>query len=200
MEPVAERFGVSPSGASRAPVRSRRMRNRVVFVAVTIVFASFAWSRSLLVTSTPIDADQLAMVMRAVDVLEDSGFAKEVFVLRYFANYRATDNWWNVHVGHSQAYAATNFPLGVVTLYEPFFRVSADDTERAAILFHEAQHLLGAGESTALETTWRQKSRFGWTAEQYGATKVWKNTREWTIVDVPSLFRCGADGADDCAP
>jgi len=200
MEPVAERFGVSSPATSRAPAPSRRLRNRVAFVTVTIVFACFAWSRSLLMTSTPIEADQLAVVMRSVDILEHAGFSKEVFALRYLANYRATDNWWNIHVGHSQAYAATNFPLGVVTLYEPFFLVAADDTERAAILLHEAEHLLGAGETAALETTWRQKSRLGWTEEQYGETKVWKNTREWTIADVPSLFHCGADGEGDCAP
>ena len=176
------------------------MGRRIAFVLGAIFLSIFAWSRSLLLTSTPIDDDQLAVVMRAVGVLEHAGFSKEVFVLRHFANYRATDNWWNAHVGHSQAYAATNFPLGVVTLYEPFFRVSADDTERAAILLHEAQHLLGAGESGALETTWRQKSRLGWTEEQYGGTKVWKNTREWTIAEISSLFRCGPDGASDCAP
>jgi hypothetical protein len=196
MEPLANRLVVPPSAASDAPAGSHRIR--VAFIAVTIVFASFAWSRSLLLTSTPIDVEQFAVVTRAVGKLEQAGFSKEVFVLRYLANYRATDNWWNRHVGHSQAYAATNFPLGVVTLYEPFFRIAVDDTERAAILLHEAQHLLGAGETSALETTWRQKARLGWTEERYGETKVWKNTREWTLDDVPSLFHCGADG--DCAP
>ena len=182
------------------PSPARSVGRRFVFVAIAIVFSMFAWSRSLLMTSTPIAPDQLPVVMRSVDILGHAGFSREVFVLRYFANYRATDNWWNIHVGHSQAYAATNFPLGVVTLYEPFFSVAVDDTERAAILLHEAQHLLGTGETSALETTWRQKSRLGWTEEQYGATKVWRNTREWTIDDVPSLFHCGADGESDCAP
>src|SRR5262252_3784799 len=166
MDPVGQRFRVSPSTTCHAQPRPRRLRNRVAFVAVTIVFASFAWSRSLLMTSTPIAAEQVPVVMRGVDILEHAGFSKEVFALRYLANYRATDNWWNIHVGHSQAYAATNFPLGVVTLYAPFFDVAADDTERAAILLHEAEHLLGAGETAALETTWRQKSRLGWTEEQ----------------------------------
>jgi len=200
MAPVVGRIGVPPSATVHAPAPSRRLRNRVAFVAVTIVFASFAWSRSLLMTSTPVAADQLPVVMRSVDLIEHAGFSKEAFVLRYLANYRATDNWWNIHVGHSQAYAATNFPLGVVTLYEPFFSVTVDDTERAAILLHEAQHLLGASETAALETTWRQKSRLGWTEDKYGETKVWRNTREWTISDVPSLFQCGADGQSDCAP
>jgi hypothetical protein len=189
---------VSPRLETEAP-RTRGIARRLLFVAGAIVFCIVAWSRSLLLTSTPIDDGQRQMVMRAVQALERAGFSREVIMLRHFANYRATDNWWNSYLGHSQAYAATNFPLGVVTLYAPFFRVAVDDTERAAILLHEAQHLLGAGEPAALELTWREKSRIGWTADKYGESKVWKNTKEWTTADVPSLFQCGADGHDDCA-
>ena len=117
--------------------------------------------------------------MQAIKVLEQAGFSREVVMLRHFANYRATDNWWNRYQGHQQAYAATNFPLGVVTLYRPFFTVAVDDTERAAILLHEAQHLFGAGEEEALQRVWDEKDRIGWTADTYGDTKVWKNTKEW---------------------
>lgn len=190
----------APSTTDASGSRVRANRRPIIFVAVTVLFASFAWSRSLLLTSTPIDEDQRLVVMRAVDVLDQAKFSREAFLLRHIANYRATDNWWNLHVGHSQAYAATNFPLGVMTLYEPFFESTSDDVERAAILLHEAQHMLGAGEASALETTWREKSWLGWTADKYGQTKVWKNTREWTGADVPSLFQCGDDGHGDCAP
>jgi ribosomal protein L40E len=179
---------------------TRGARRTLLIVAATIGLSIFAWSRSLLLTSTPIDASQRLMVMHSIETLERAGFTKEVIMLRHFANYRATDNWWNSYLGHQQAYAATNFPLGVVTLYAPFFHVATDDTERAAILLHEAQHLLGAAEPAALELTWREKSRLGWTAEKYGETKVWKNTNEWTITEVPSLFQCGADGHGDCVP
>jgi hypothetical protein len=140
------------------------------------------------------------MVMRSIALLEQAGFAKEVLMLRHFANYRATDNWWNVYLGHPDAYAATNFPLGVVTLYPPFFTAAVDDTERAAILLHEAQHLLGAGEETALDIVWRGKQRLGWTAAEYGQTRVWRNTREWTASGVPALFQCGASRDRDCVP
>src|SRR5690349_7499741 len=160
--------------------RPRGPGRRIAFMLGTIALCIFGWSRSLLLTSTPIDDAQRPIVLHAVAILEDAGFGKEVVMLRNFANYRSTDNWWNTYLGHSQAYAATNFPLGVVTLYDPFFRATTDDTERAAILLHEAEHLLGAGEPAALEATWRQKSRIGWTADKYGETKVWKNTREWT--------------------
>jgi hypothetical protein len=187
-----------PERAAQSP-QTRGVGRRLLFIVGAIVLSIFGWSRSLLLTSTPIDDGQRQVVMRAVDVLQRGGFSKEVVMLRHFANYRSTDNWWNAYLGHSQAYAATNFPLGVVTLYPPFFRVASDDVERAAILLHEAQHLLGAGEPAALEFTWRAKSRLGWTTEKYSETKVWKNTREWTTADVPSLFQCGGDGRGDCA-
>ena len=194
----------APSAEVKTPSahseQSRGMWRRIGFIAGAIVLCIFGWSRSLLLTSTPIDDGQRQVVMHAVQTLEQAGFSREVVMLRNFANYRSTDNWWNTYLGHSQAYAATNFPLGVVTLYEPFFHATTDDTERAAILLHEAQHLLGAGEPAALETTWREKSRVGWTADAYGETKVWNNTKEWTTADVPSLFQCGTDGHSDCAP
>lgn len=118
--------------------------------------------------------------MQSIALLDRAGFSREVLVLRHFANYRATDNWWNQYLGHREAYAATNFPLGIVTLYPPFFTVAVDDTERAVILLHEAQHLWGSGEDAALERVWREKQRLGWTAGAYGETRVWKNVKEWT--------------------
>jgi hypothetical protein len=160
----------------------------------------FLWSRSLLLTSEAIDDRQQQIVLRAVSLLDRSGFSREVLVLRHFANYRSTDNWWNLYLGHPGAYAATNFPLGVVTLYPAFFTTATDDTERAAILLHEAQHLLGSGEDAALDRVWRDKQRLGWTAAEYGQTRVWRNTREWTMAAAPALFQCGADHQSDCVP
>ena len=95
-------------------------------------------------------------------------------------------------------YAATNFPFEVVTLYPDFFAYAADDTERAVILLHEARHLGGAGEEEALASVWRDKRRLGWTRERYGQTRVWKNVSEFTRRYAPGLFRCGADGQQDC--
>jgi len=173
---------------------------RLVWLTVVVVAVIFGWSRSLLLTSTPIDAVQRQTVRQAVEQLEHAGFSREVLMLRHFANYRSTDNWWNLYLGHHDAYAATNFPLGVVTLYPPFFGTAVDDTERAAILLHEAQHLCGFGEEAALARVWRQKERVGWTAATYGGTNVWKNVREWTASGVPALFQCGPDGHSDCVP
>ncbi len=187
--------------APDAPPRpARRVGRRVLWLACVIVATVFGWSRSLLLTSDAIDAQQQAIVYRSIQILAGSGFSRESAMLRHFANFRATDNWWNVYLGHHDAYAATNFPLGVLTLYEPFFRTAVDDNERAIILLHEAQHLLGYSEEAALERVWREKRRLGWSAQQYGETKVWRNTQEWTRASVPSLFACGANHTSDCAP
>ena len=172
--------------------------SRLLWIVGVTIALIFIWSRSLLLTSDPINPGQRQLVRQAITLLDQSGFSREVVMLRHFANYRATDNWWNGYVGHADAYAATNFPLGVVTLYQPFFTAAADDTERAAILLHEAQHLWGAGEDAALERVWRDKQRLGWTAAEYSQSKVWKNTREWTAAGVPGLFQCGPDRHADC--
>jgi hypothetical protein len=171
---VSEVEAIGPARASRAVTR------RLLWLAGMIVLIVFLWSRSLLLTSEPISVDQRQMVMQAIAVLGRAGFAREEVMLRHFANFRATDNWWNLYLGHRQAYAATNFPLGVVTLYGPFFTVATDDTERAVILLHEAQHLLGSGEEETLQRVWAEKERIGWTADRYGDSRVWKNTKEWT--------------------
>jgi hypothetical protein len=153
---------------------------------------------SLLVSSERLTGDQERDVTAAIAVLERSGFGEPAFVLSRMVHFRSTDSWWNRYVGHESAWAATNFPFAVVTLYPPFFDLAIDDTERAAILLHEARHLLGAGEAAALTDVWRQKRQLGWTASVYGDTYAWKNTREWTMKSAPELFRCGSDRRADC--
>ncbi|HEV7396737.1 MAG TPA: hypothetical protein VGN86_09540 [Pyrinomonadaceae bacterium] len=164
----------------------------------TTIILLFALFMSLLLTSKELPYDQRQTVKGAIVVLERKGFSREAFALQHLVHYRATDNWWNGYVGHQSAYAATNFPFEVVTLYPDFFDVATDDTERAAILLHESHHLFGSGEEAALEKTWREKLKLGWTADKYGATRVWVNTRDLTSASVPSLFTCGTDGHSDC--
>jgi hypothetical protein len=149
-------------------------------------------------TSEALDGAQRDAVRRAIAVLEEHHFSREALLLRHLTSFRATDNWWNRVVGHGQAYAATNFPFEVVTLYPRFFDVAVDDHERAIILLHETRHLFGRSEAAALEDVWRAKLRLGWSAHAYGHTRVWKNTREWTKGSLPHLFTCGADGRSDC--
>lgn len=180
-----------------APVR-RSFRKRISWVVgMTLVILLICYL-SLLATSDSIKWQQKQTVGRAITILEQKGFGKEAFVLRRLVSFRSTDNWWNMQVGHHDAYAATNFPFEVVTLYPEFFDTATDDTERAAILLHESYHLFGSGERAALEGTWRNKSKLGWTADKYGESKVWKNTFELTMSEVPELFRCGPQGQSDC--
>ncbi len=162
---------------------------------VTILLVAYA---SLLLTSDGLTDLQHATVVEAIDTLERAGFDTEARGLRRYASFRGSDNWWNRHVGHANAYAATNFPFGVVTLYPAFFRLPIDDTERAAILLHESHHLRGGEEDEALLRVWLDKGQLGWTAARYGHTRVWRNTREWTAGTLPRLFSCGS-GTDDCA-
>ena len=170
-------------------------------IGVSLAVAAFLlllFFISLLETSTPVTYDEKLIVARAIDLIERSGFERDAFLLRRLASYRTTDHWWNSWLGHQDAYAATNFPFEIVTLYPEFFRFPVDDTERAVILLHEARHLAGAGEEKAFASVWRDKAKLGWTREKYERTRVWKNVNEFTLKYAPEVFRCGADGQQDC--
>ena len=191
---------VEVGDAGEEPVKKRSIGKRLLWILGATLFLLFAFYMSLRVTSDDLGYDQRQIVARSVAILERKGFGREATVLSTFTTYRSTDNWWNRYIGHHDAYAATNFPFEVLTLYPEFFAHSADDHERAVILFHEAQHLFGSGEEAALEHVWRNKQRLGWTEEKYGQTRVWINTKELTMNLVPELFKCGPEGNSDCAP
>lgn len=166
-------------------------------VALFILFIAYL---SLLTTSDPISLEQRQLVNRAIEMLERKGYTRDTFMLRHVVSFRSTDNWWNRWVGHGDAYAATNFPFEVVTLYPDFFTLPVDDTERAAILLHESYHLFGYRERAAFDGVWREKRKLGWNKETYGQTRVWKNVREFTGNYAPELFRCGLEHNIDCIP
>jgi hypothetical protein len=195
-------LGDVESGATQErPSGSRAtgwLLKRGLVVLGTVFLVLLAFYGSLLKSSERLSFEQQQVVAKSINVLEQSGFGREAFALRNLVTFRATDNWWNRWVGHREAYAATNFPFEVVTLYTEFFSTASDDTERAAILLHETYHLFGASEAAALEKTWRNKKRLGWTKERYAQTKVWRNTRELTVNQVPQLFRCGLENNADC--
>jgi len=167
----------------------------VCAVTATILISCYM---SLIASSTGLSVEERQAVTSAIAELERAGFSRESFALRHLVSFRSTDNWWNNYVGHQTAYAATNFPFAVVTLYPTFFKYPVDDVERSAILLHESFHLLGGDEREALQGVWIEKRKLGWTSVRYSHTRVWKNTREWTAGSVPVLFRCGADGQSDC--
>jgi hypothetical protein len=180
-------------------VKPRRgLLTRVAWIVTVTCAVIVAWHGSLLLTSDAASMNQRLQVRGAVDVIERGGFSRETFLLRRLTCFRTTDNWWNNAVGHGEAYASTNFPFEIVTLYPEFFKYPTDDTERAVILLHEARHLAGAGEEEALKSVWRDKARLGWTREKYSETRVWKNVSDITHRYAPELFTCGNDGRQDC--
>ena len=96
------------------------------------------------------------------------------------------------------AYAATNFPFEIITVYPDFFAVSTDGTERAAILLHEARHLQGAGEKAAYEFVWQNRRQLGWTKDKYFNSVIWRNVRRQTREYAPDLFVCEKNDFQDC--
>jgi hypothetical protein len=191
-------FETEDAAVPEAGKRRPSLRRRALAVLAVTCVLLVGWHASLLLTSTAATYDERAQVGRAVELIEQGGFTREAFLLRRLTNFRTTDNWLNEYAGHANAYASTNFPFEVVTLYPDFFRYPADDVERAVILLHEARHLAGANEEEACATVWRDKARLGWTREKYGETRVWQNVTELSRRHAPQLFECGPDGEQDC--
>lgn len=135
---------------------------------------------------------------KGIAVLEEKGFEREVFLLRYLTAYRSNDNWLNASTREENAYAATNFPFEIMTVYPEFFTQTIDDTERAAVLLHEAQHLKGADERQAYEFVWRNRARLGWTKAAYRNSLIWINVKKQTREFAPNLFACAWVEDGDC--
>lgn len=181
-----------------ATVKKRGFLKRLTWVLGATSIILVILYVSLLISSDGLQLDQRGQVRDAIVILEQRGFNREAFILKHLTVFRATDNWWNRYVGHRDAYAATNFPFEVVTLYPEFFEVPIDDQERAAVLLHEARHLMGDGEDAALQFTWRNKQRLGWTADRYHQTRLWDATERLTRASFSYMFQCGANGQSDC--
>jgi hypothetical protein len=202
-EQICRRCGAelgNPIDQPTAPPKSRTRKIilRILLTPAIIVVILLTFYLSLIATSDPINSENRQTVEQAINVIEQRGFRQEAFMLRRLVTFRSTDNWWNRWLGHEDAYAATNFPFQVVTLYPEFFSVAADDVERAAILLHETSHLYGRGEEEATKRFWRAKKQLGWNQSTYGAGKVWKNVSEATRDLAPQFFQCGEDKQSDC--
>jgi len=178
--------------------KKRGLLKRLTWIAGATIIALLVLYASLLITSDGLQPEQRDQVQKAVAVLEQRGFSREAFILKHLTVFRRTDNWWNRYIGHRDAYAATNFPFEVVTLYPEFFSLPVDDIERAAVLLHESSHLLGSGEEEALGSAWRNKRRLGWTIDRYKETRLWNATEQLTKAEFPYMFKCGSDGQSDC--
>lgn len=199
--PLADVEQVEPGPAqpvADATVKKRGLLKRLTWILGVTLIILVIWYASLLMSSDGLQPDQREKVEKAIAVLQQQGFKREVFILKRLTVFRRTDNWWNRYIGHRDAYAATNFPFELLTLYPDFFNLPVDDTERAAVLLHEACHLMGDGEDAALQSSWRNKRRIGWTADAYQKTRVWDATEKLTRARSPYMFQCGSDSQSDC--
>ncbi len=177
--------------------KSKILRRAIICAAVCLAVLC-GFYLSLLFTSKPLSGDEKKSIYRAIEVLDEKGFSREVFLLNYLTSYRADDNWLNASVLKENAYAATNFPFEIMTVYPDFFMYPVDDTERAAILLHEAQHLKGADEREAYQFVWKNRKKLGWTKEKYETSIIWQNIRRQTREYAPVLFVCNLNEFSDC--
>jgi hypothetical protein len=161
-------------------------------LALTIFFLS------LLGTSQPVAAHEQDALDRAISILDAKDFRREVFLLKTITTFRRTDNWINSLNADENAFAATNFPMGVITLYPDFFERTVDDTERAMILLHEIQHLQGKDENEAYTYVWKHRERLGWTQLSHGTTQSYVTIERQTREFSPELFTCSEHLWSDC--
>lgn len=185
------------SGANESAAKFTILRRAIVCLAVCL-FALVGFYLSLIFTSAPLNYAEKNQIEKAVRILDEKGFSDEVFFLRHLTVYRGNDNWLNASTRLENAYAATNFPFEIMTVYPDFFKNTVSDVERAALLLHEARHLKGADEEDAYDFVWRNRQKLGWTRELYGNSPVWRNVRKQTREYAPKLFLCPRNEADDC--
>ena len=171
---------------------------RIIICLIVCILTLAGFYLSLIFTSKSLNYDQKKQVENAITVLREKGFSDEVFFLDYATAYRENDNWLNASTKTENAYAATNFPFEIMTIYNDFFEFTKDDTERAAILLHEAKHLQGKDEKEAYTFVWKNRKKLGWTKEIYDDSEVWHNVRKQTKEYAPDLFVCDFNELGDC--
>lgn len=176
----------------------RGIVSRITICLLVIAAAVILFYVSLLETAQKLNSPQRKSLRDAITLIETKGFTREAFLLEHVAVYRSSDNWLNSSVAKENAYAATNFPFEIITLYADFFTYPKDDVERAAILLHEAKHLEGADEQEAYEFVWRNRKQLGWTSDLYRDSPVWDNVRHQTRELIPELFSCALNEMNDC--
>lgn len=189
-----ETENITPKGGF---IKTAVLRRACVCFAVCIA-ALAAFYGSLLFSASGLTSEQRSAVAAAIELLQAKGFADEVFYLRNLAVFRSSDNWLNSSVAKENAFAATNFPFEIVTIYPDFFTYPADATERAAILLHEARHLAGNDEKEAYEFVWKNRKQLGWTSEAYRRSPIWREVRKQTKEYSPNLFVCDFNTYGDC--
>jgi hypothetical protein len=182
------------SGKPRRPSIALRA---AICVGVCVVLLA-AFYLSLIATSRSLDREQKQLVKDATSLIREKGFDREAMFLESFSVYRSSDNWLNSLVAKESAYAATNFPFQIITIYPDFVTYPVDNVERAAILLHEARHLQGGDEKDAYQFVWRNRAKLGWTKEKYAQSSTWRNVRRQTREYAPEIFGCRGKDFEDC--
>ena len=166
--------------------------------SASVVLALVAFYLSLVSTSLPPAQYERPAVDRAIDLLAEKGYEREVFLLRNVVTFRGTDHWLNSFVPKENAYAAANFPFQIITLYPDFYYKAVDDTERAMVLLHEARHLMGENENQAYAYVWRERKNLGWTMRTHGTTESYVTIEQQTRENAPEIFNCPEKPWEDC--
>ncbi len=168
-------------------------------VCICVLFAVLlGFYLSLVISAASLTIDQKSSVRKSTKLLKDKGFTGQAFLLENLTVYRSNDNWLNASVVKENAYAATNFPFEIMTLYPDFFTYPIDEIERAAILLHEAEHLKGKNEHDAYAFVWSHRNQLGWTKDVYVHSLAWRNIRNQTKDNAPELFVCNDKEFADC--
>src|SRR5688572_12816566 len=196
------RCGARPGESENIPSKRSFLKSaiakRAAVCLAVIVLVFLGFYASLVFSAKSLSPAEAATVEAAIRLLEEKGFADEVFLLRRLVVFRGNDNWLNASVEKENAYAATNFPFEIVTLYPDFFTYPVDEIERAAILLHEAKHLQGKDEKEAFEYVWKNRRRLGWTSDTHSNSVIWRETRKLTKEYLPSMFVCDFNDFGDC--
>jgi hypothetical protein len=204
LEPV----GAAPAPAFERAIRTTRSKPSSIFPAlarrflilvIVVIVGLGGFYASLLLTSERLKPDERQKVDAAINVLAEKGYRTESLMLKYLTAFRSNDHWLNASTREENAYAATNFPYEIMTLYPEFFTQTRDDTERAAILLHEARHLEGWDEKEAYEFVWKNRQRLGWVEEEYSDSVVWLRVQNQTRDFAPGLFACPWVEFNDCS-
>ena len=193
-----EILGESENISSNRSLHKSVIAKRASVCIAVLLATLLGFYTSLVLSADKVAVEEAAQIEIAIRLLEQKGFNDEAFLLRHLAVFRANDNWLNASVEKENAYAATNFPFEIVTVYPDFFQYTADDIERAAILLHESKHLQGKDEKDAYEFVWKNRERLGWTLEKYSRSIIWRETRKLTKEHSPSLFVCDFNDYGDC--
>ena len=175
-----------------------KILKRIVVLILVCIFTVLGFYLSLIVSAAKLTYAERKTIEPAIAVIKHKGFSDEAFLLEHVTAFRSNDNWLNASVEKENAYAATNFPFEIMTLYPEFFTVPLNDTEHAAILLHEAKHLQGADEKEAYEFVWKHRKQLGWTKDFYANSLIWQNVRKQTREYAPHLFVCDANQYGDC--